>query len=260
MKLTLEHTLRYTLGSPARAVQHLLLTPLATPQQGIESWSITGPGLETATTFRDGCGNRAHLVTLVKPEATIEIVVGGQVETFDRSGVLGRLDYDPSPTIFRRSTALAKHEATLTDGLSLEAGRVAFLHALMDRVHRADAGSSQTQSFDGATQSQSSTTGDGDKAHAFIGAARAFDVPARYVRGYLVEDGAARVHHWAEAWDEGLGWIGFDPTLNFCPATGHIRIACGLDASTTTPVRSVPAPGGEVEEILSIETDQDPST
>ena len=56
----------------------------------------------------------------------------------------------------------------------------------------------------------------------------------------LSDDGKASVHAWAEACDEGLGWIGFDPLLNVCPTEQHIRLASGLDAMGTMPVRMVP--------------------
>ncbi|HNU09620.1 MAG TPA: transglutaminase domain-containing protein, partial [Pyrinomonadaceae bacterium] len=45
------------------------------------------------------------------------------------------------------------------------------------------------------------------------GAARALDIPARFVSGYVADtDDAPAYDSWAEAWDDGLGWIAFDPT------------------------------------------------
>ena len=43
MRLTVTHTLTCSLPSPARAVEHVLLTPLTTPQQRVERWSIEMP-------------------------------------------------------------------------------------------------------------------------------------------------------------------------------------------------------------------------
>ena len=61
-------------------------------------------------------------------------------------------------------------------------------------------------------------------------------------------------HAWAEAYDEGLGWIGFDARLQICPADRHVRLAAGLDASGTRPVRMVPAgDAGDVE--VSVEAE-----
>ena len=88
MKLTVTHTLTCYLASPARAVEHLLLTPVSTPQQRVERWSIELPGFADAATFRDGFGNRAHLVSQAKPGETLLVTVAGTVETssvFDSS-------------------------------------------------------------------------------------------------------------------------------------------------------------------------------
>jgi transglutaminase-like putative cysteine protease len=249
MKLTIRHTLTLSLGAPPRAVQHLLLTPPATPQQKVLNWSIEMPGFPGAASFRDGYGNRAHLVTQVKPEGEIAVVVSGAVETVDRAGVLGRLEYDPTPVLFRRATASTKADPALGEGLSEREGRIALLHELMDRVHEAHATASElSQTSDGQSGSQAQSQSSAAKAaadvasrvHAFIGTARSLPIPARYVTGYLFDDGVASVHAWAEAWDEGLGWIGFDPTLNLCPAEQHVRLASGLDAASTVPIRTVP--------------------
>ncbi|WP_323117867.1 transglutaminase family protein [Burkholderia alba] len=43
-------------------------------------------------------------------------------------------------------------------------------------------------------------------------------------------------HAWAEAYVEGLGWVGFDPFMNRCPDERYVRIATGLDYRDTMPV------------------------
>jgi transglutaminase-like putative cysteine protease len=249
MKLTVSHTLTFSLGTPSRAVQHLLLTVLPTPQQKIERWSIEMPGFAEAAVFRDGYGNRAHLVSQVKPEPEIVVKVSGTVETFDKAGVLGRLDYDPMPAMYRRVTELTKPNEDVIAGLKDGPDRIALFHELMDRVHGTVGGSaqSQTQSQDDRGQSQSQpqmraeARDAAEVAHRFIAAVRALGIPARYVTGYLLDEGKSSFRAWAEAWDERLGWIGFDPVLNICPTETHIRIASGLDATATMPVRTAPA-------------------
>ena len=279
MKITLTHTLSFSLATPPRALQHVLLTALGTPQQKIERWSIAMPGFAEAVTFRDAFGNRAQLVSQVKPEDPIVVTVSGVVETTDKAGVLGRLDFDPMPAIFRRPTALTKPAPELVEGLSNDGGRIAMLHELMDRVNRAFSlpapaepvqSQSQSQSQDGQSQSQGGSLPEetiepaitaakenpADFAHALIGAARALDIPARYVTGYLAgDDSAASFHAWAECWDERLGWIGFDAMFNLCPADTYIRLAAGLDAMGTMPLRCVPVwPEMPVETVEMVVT------
>ncbi len=252
MKFTLTHTLTLSLASPPRAVEHVLLSALPTPQQRIERWSIDLPGLTEGASFRDGFGNKAHLVSQVKPGDSLSVVVSGVVETTDKAGVLGRLTHEPPPAMFLRSTGLTLSDPALIADLPEGGGRIALLHELMGRAHERT-GASQTQS--GGKQEQSAAVTDPALlSHALIAAARALDIPARYVTGYLHDEGVSSVHAWAEAWDDGLGWIGFDPLLNVCPTDGHIRLATGFDATSTMSVRMVPAatqPAAETLEILA---------
>ncbi|MEQ1769003.1 MAG: transglutaminase family protein [Devosia sp.] len=253
MRITVRHELTYSLGNPARALAHVLMTPLATVQQKVERWSIDMPGIASAAVFRDAYGNRAHLVNFTKVEGDITILVEGLVETSDKAGVLGRVDHDPMAAIYRRPTALTKADPALIDGLDKLSG-VALLHELMDRVHNGIGGTAQSQSQDGQSQSQRNSEPAGLPAHRFIGAARALGLPARYVTGYVLadEDEPAAFRGWAEVWDDGLGWIGFDPVANLCPADGHVRLASAFDVATALPARFHPAPPTMPAETVSV--------
>jgi hypothetical protein len=249
MQISIRHTIDITIGEGfPRAVQHLLMTPQSSQGQVVKEWRIAAPGLDDATGFIDAFGNRAHLCSQSKPEARLAIVASGIVETFDRNGVVGRLDRDPVPALFRRVTPLTKPAGTIMKAFRTppKTGneRIATLHALMARVGETMGGEGQSQSQEGQSQSQGAAdkAAAADYAHAFIGAARSLDIPARFVTGYLVPDDGetAAFHAWAEAWDDGLGWIGFDAMLGHCPAERHVRVACGLDELSTAAVRSVP--------------------
>ncbi|HHY50822.1 MAG TPA: transglutaminase family protein, partial [Alphaproteobacteria bacterium] len=193
--------------------------------------------------FIDAYGNRAHLSSQTRPEPSFAIVASGMVETHDRNGVVGRLERDPVPALFRRTTALTRPAAAIVNrfrGMPKDGSeRIGLLHALMARVAEVAGEPAPAQTQTQGTLAQSQTAGAAptapDHAHAFIGAARALGIPARYVTGYLVqEDGeGAAFHAWAEAWDDRLGWIGFDATLGLCPTERHVRLAVGLDALTT---------------------------
>ena len=250
MKITIRHQLSLGLGQGIpRAIQHLLLTPQTSAAQTVREWRIEVEGLDDPGGFIDAYGNRAHLASQTKPEAELTISVSGVVETHDRSRVIGRLSGRPVHALFRRVTPLTKPigpvVAKFRTAPKLGKDRIPLLHALMERVGEVLEPSEQSQSQDGQSQSQSEGGGReaADYAHAFIGAARALDIPARYVTGYLAAEGEdeARFHAWAEAWDDGLGWIGFDPLLQLCPVERHVRVASALDAVSAAPVRSVPA-------------------
>jgi transglutaminase-like putative cysteine protease len=245
---------------------HLLLTPQSGSAQTVKAWQIEAPGMDEAGGFLDAYGNRAHLATQTKPDPELTISAAGVVVTHDRNGVVGRLERDPVPALFTRVTALTKPIGAITSRFRAppRSGeeRIALLHALMARVAEVigeAAVQSQSQSQDGQSQGQSQSQGEpkpaalaADYAHAFIGAARALDFPARYVTGYIAADGEeeAAFHAWAEAWDDGLGWIGFDPMLGMCPAEQHVRVACGLDAASAPPVRAVPMRGAPISHAV----------
>jgi transglutaminase-like putative cysteine protease len=265
MKIAIRHQLSIGLqAGTARAVLHILATPQSGTDQTVREWGIDMPGLDAAPAFTDAFGNRARLVTLTRPDAAVTMTIAGIVETIDRNGVLGRPAGEPVAALFRRGTALAKPIGAITSRLRNlprdGADRIGLLHTLMDRVGEqlTPRGQSQAQEGDAQGQAQGPDTPAGlppaaDFAHAFIGAARALDIPARYVGGYLSGDGApAAVHAWAEAWDDALGWIGFDPMLGVCPTDRHVRIAAGLDASSVAMVRAVPAAGEPAQLGLTV--------
>lgn len=261
MQISIHHRLSLELGSGlSRAVQHLLLTPQSGPCQAVREWHIDMPGIDEATGFYDAFGNRAHLASQTKPEAELLISVSGVVETHDRNGVIGRPERDPVPALFRRTTPLTEPlEAVVGKMRAQKTGRIAQLHALMERVGEVIGvvGQTQGQSQAGQEQEQSTAAAPAaaDYAHAFIGAARALDIPARYVTGYWSGEGGAPAafHAWAEAFDESLGWIGFDAMHSICPTERHVRVACGLDALSAAPVRSYPASGAPQHLTMQVE-------
>jgi hypothetical protein len=179
------------------------------------------------------------LVTLAKPEGPIPITVEGVVETMDRAGGLGRLELDPVPALFRRMTAASRSDPALIADIKQVGDRIATLHELMARVHALAVTPTQMQAQ--GTQVQALDAVPIDLADTFVGAARALGFAARYVTGYVIEEGGGRFDGWAEVWEDGLGWIGFDPRLDLCPVDGHVRVASGLDAMSCVPVRTVPA-------------------
>lgn len=268
MRISIRHQLSVTPPpGTANAVLQLLLTPKSGPTQKVESWSVEMAGIGNAGRFTDAFGNITHLVNQSRPEGSLVVTVKGVVETTDRHGVLGRPAGEPVPALYQRVTSLTKPSAALHGKFrASKESRLDILHGLMGRVGEMlgtdeEPASAQTQmSADGA-QSQSQGGGQPnlppahDYAHAFVGACRALDIPARYVTGYLAEaeGDLSAFHAWAEAYDGALGWIGFDPRLQLCPTDRHVRLAVGLDGPGARPVRMVPA--DEVAEIeVSVET------
>jgi len=282
MRIAIHHRLSIT---PPPGTVHALMQLLLTPQSGagqkVESWSMDMPGLDNAARFTDAYGNIMHLVNQSRPEGELVVTVDGVVETMDNHGVLGRIGGEPVPALFKRRTQLTQgNEEIFGQFKGSSVNRLEVLHGLMAAVMEAlvpeDAAAkpvaegsepNQSMSAAGMVQNMEGMTqsgGDGltqavesegasikslplasEFAHQFIGAARALNIPARYVTGYLADEGgSAALHAWAEAYDDRLGWIGFDPMLQLCPTEQHVRLAAGLDAHTTQPLRAVPLGDG----------------
>lgn len=96
-----------------------------------------------------------------------------------------------------------------------------------------------------------------DFAHIMITLLRRFNIPSRYVSGYLAHgpdrkdrspEGAT--HAWVEAFLPGLGWVALDPTNNLVGGERHIRVAIGRDYADVPPTRGVYK--GEAESGLSV--------
>ena len=61
---------------------------------------------------------------------------------------------------------------------------------------------------------------------------------------------------WTEAFVPDLGWVGFDPSIGYCPTDAHVRIAIGLDALGAAPMRGTLIGGGTESSAVAITVDQ----
>jgi transglutaminase-like putative cysteine protease len=85
-----------------------------------------------------------------------------------------------------------------------------------------------------------------DFSHIMIALVRNARIPCRYVSGYLYHSGEnanpsadGATHAWVEALLPGIGWTGFDPTINRIVDERHIRTAIGRDYSDVPPTMGV---------------------
>jgi len=75
-----------------------------------------------------------------------------------------------------------------------------------------------------------------DYAHVLIALCRMAGMPARYVSGLFVGEGAS--HAWAEVWMDGL-WHGIDPTHNRFTDETYLKLCIGRDYSDCPIERGV---------------------
>ena len=67
-----------------------------------------------------------------------------------------------------------------------------------------------------------------DYTHIMLGLCRHLGIPARYVAGFMIGEGAT--HAWLEVYARGH-WIGIDPTNNRVVDDMYIKMSEGRDAS-----------------------------
>lgn len=81
-----------------------------------------------------------------------------------------------------------------------------------------------------------------DYAHIFIALLHLAGIPARYVTGLLIGEGAS--HAWVEVWQDHK-WYGFDPTNDVRVKGSHIKIGVGRDAHDCMINRGIMHGGGQ---------------
>jgi transglutaminase-like putative cysteine protease len=252
MRLRVRHETVYHFDPPMRGVvQSHRLTPSLFEGQQVIDWMVDVDGAVRGAGFRDGAGDWIETVSLLGPVEQMAILVRGEVETVDLSGVLRGHRESVPPMSYLRPTRSTRADKALTE---LAAGAVAELggHGALERCHSlmgavADAiPYTPGETEHGTTAAEALALGRGvcqDHAHALIACALTLGIPGRYVTGYVFaseEEGAHEASHaWAELWVEGLGWVGFDPSNRSCPDERYIRLGSGADATEAAPIRGV---------------------
>jgi transglutaminase-like putative cysteine protease len=260
MRVRVHHQTSYHYDAPVHSlIQVMRLTPRNHESQFIHRWRIDLDVEATLRAGEDAFGNCTHMVYIPGPLTDITVTVEGQVETHDTNGVIAGTSEPFPPRLFLRETPLTHcdtgmvafaHDAAATsDPLDQ-------LHGLLTAIHReiefdteiTHAATTAEEAFrlrSGVCQ---------DLTHIFLGGARVLGIPARYVGGYLLrQDGKANQaagHAWAEAFVDGLGWVGFDAANGICATDAHVRVAVGLDYLGAAPLRG--ARSGIAAEQLSV--------
>jgi transglutaminase-like putative cysteine protease len=251
MILNVSHTTTYHYDQPVRGVvQSHRLTPALFDGQRVIEWKVAASDGVSGGAFRDGAGDWVVSHSAAGPLSELTVSVTGTVETTDLSGILrGHRERVP-PEAYLRETAPTRPDIAL-----FELGQAAVSGGAdpLDRAHRLAAAVAQAIVYrPGVTHAHTTAAealaqGEGvcqDHTHALLAAARAQEIPARYVSGYLhASEGGAEedaAHAWAELWVAGLGaWVGFDAANACCPDERYIRLGSGHDSRSAAPIRGI---------------------
>jgi transglutaminase-like putative cysteine protease len=256
MLLSVRHETRYRYDEGALgAVMRLRLNPVDCTMQQVVDWRVTVNDEPVEAGVPNSYGVPEAIWRTGQRIDEAIVVAEGTVETVDRAGMLGFLEEAANPRVFLRQGEFTQPSPAIM-ALAGQArtgeGTLASLHNLCRIVHESLAYHPDTTDT-ATTAAQALEMGCGvcqDFAHIFLSAARLLDVPARYVAGYVHDPDQPAESHWSHGWAEafvdGLGWVGFDPTHKVCVTDHYIRLSWGQDAFDCAPLRGVAHLAGNI--------------
>ena len=261
MRLAIRHLTRYRFAEPvAHGLQRLRMVPKETQGQAILDWTMEYEGAREELSYEDQNHNHVTLISVVEDAKDVAVLCRGTVVTEDKAGVIGQHAGHLPLWAFLDHTELTRPGPRIRQLIaSIERspeGMVSTLHNLSAEIRERvvyDTGHTQVDT----SAEEACAAGHGvcqDHAQIFIAAARALEIPARYVSGYLMMDDRIEqeaTHAWAEAWVHGLGWVGFDISNGISPDPRYVRVATGRDYRDAAPVTGISF--GAATEELSVE-------
>lgn len=266
MQLKISHTTTYHYDEPVHySLQQVRLTPKSSAGQNVIEWRTTVEGGVTELEFEDQHKNHVTLVSVKDGQSALSIHCEGLVETTDTHGIVGdHFGFAPL-WYFKKPTALTQpgtNVKKLVKKLGTNPdGEVQALHELSREIINAvsyEIGKTHSET----TAEDALGNGHGvcqDHAHIFIAAARLMGFPARYVSGYLMLDDRIdqeASHAWAEAYLQGIGWVGFDVSNIISPDVRYVRVATGLDYKEAAPISGLRFGNSDESMIVSLQVQQ----
>lgn len=260
MRLSINHRTSYEFSMPvARGLQRLRLTPKSTQGQSIGDWQMAYEGITLEAEYDDQHHNRTQLASVEPGVREVTITCTGIVDTSDQAGIIGSHTGHMPLWAFLEQSRLTRPGARMRAliqrlggegaaaagaGGGSDTGRLDTLHELSSSI-RADVAyrTGETLVTTPAEDAMAAAVGVcQDHAHIFLGCARALGIPSRYVSGYLmmndrIDQDAG--HAWAEAYVDGLGWVGFDISNGISPDSRYVRVATGRDYGEAAPITGI---------------------
>ena len=266
MRLAIRHTTRYRFADPvAHGLQRLRLMPKETQGQKVLEWVMEYTGAREELSYDDQNHNHVTLLSVEQGAQDVVITCRGIVETEDKAGVLGMHAGQLPLWAFLGQTDLTRPGPRIRQ-LIAAAGRsdegiLPTLHNLSTTISER-VGYETGQTHVNTTAEEAAAAARGvcqDHAQIFISAARTIDVPARYVSGYLMMNDRTEqeaTHAWAEAWVQGLGWVGFDVSNGISPDPRYVRVATGRDYRDAAPITGISFGPAAEELTVSLAVEQ----
>ena len=267
MLFEVRHVTKYSYDAPVReSVMELWMQPRATDRQRLLSFELDVDPQAQVFSYADCWGNTVHHFDVPRPHERLTTTLRSMVETDAPPALPTGLDMAAWELLRGESVCgecwdfLHPHGfAVQTEALRAfcQAKCVGDLTALDPLTAALELSGLLYSSFD----YQTGVTGVDspidhalldargvcqDFAHIMIAICRNWNIPARYVSGYLHtnQDAGDRsdpdaTHAWVEVFLPTLRWVGIDPTNNTIAGERHIIVAIGRDYADIPPSRGV---------------------
>ena len=196
------------------------------------------PGCETIRQSLGQFGSRRIYGCIESPHTEFSIAVSGKVKT--GLEIFEEFCEDPlESAAFRVQSGLTQpgpairafHESLYASGSAYDRA-MAIRKAVHEAFSYQPGATSVHESGEGAFVRRQGVCQ--DYAHVMLSLLRMEGIPARYVTGMLVGEGAS--HAWVEALC-GNWWYGFDPTNDLLADDSYIRVSCGRDSADCAIIR-----------------------
>jgi transglutaminase-like putative cysteine protease len=245
MRLRIEHVTTFTYDQlVSEAYTEMRLKPLDADGQRCLSFRLVTEPQDTVLRYTDHFGNDVHHFDVIQPHQKMVVAATSEVFTpelfWTDSPLLSPLEEFNylSPTAYAPHTPeLIRFAAALRSEDPLETA-MAIMRALHETlVYEKGATDVKT------TADQALSLGRGvcqDFSHIMLAACRTQMLPARYVSGYLYNNGhTAASHAWVDVLIPRRGWISLDPTHNREQTSQYVRVAVGRDYADVPPTRGI---------------------
>ncbi|MBQ3257795.1 MAG: transglutaminase family protein [Oscillospiraceae bacterium] len=232
-KLQFEYCMELTYSQTVSESHYTLkCLPRDTDMQQITDLTLTITPAHDCQRGTDSFGNLTVYGNLYFPHDRFTVTVTGTAETW--LAVSQRCT--ESPMLYRHPHGLNRPDEGIRsyfDGLISDMPQNSHYEAALYLMHSLHRDFSYEQGFTGVSTSagEAWSLGKGvcqDYAHIFIALCHLAGIPARYVTGMMIGEGAT--HAWVEILS-GDYWYAMDPTNDCIAADSYIKIAHGRDAA-----------------------------
>jgi transglutaminase-like putative cysteine protease len=272
MILEVQHETRFEYSETAiESLTELRMEPVSDSNQSCHSYHLAVSPPSEAFRYTDGFGNRVHHFNLLMPHLMVRILSASVVETHprkpdlaasaarfpvDRSKVpLDVLDFLQFRGSVRRTPLLEPVLRALRPKPERPVGAVTLevSQYIKEHFEYARDATLATSPVDEVLRKAKGVCQ--DFAHLMIAVLRSFEVPARYVSGYIHRPNKeSQSHAWCEVWFPDLGWIGIDPTNDQVVDERFVKVAIGRDFTDVPPNKGVCRTHGEESISVRVET------